>query len=121
MLFFIAKTICLDSSCWLIVLGFNTTLTARVISWWLVMHVFPGFLTPVLTQISFQSHRLLFSYVSEELRGENTRERNFASTGSRTHNYQVMSPTRSPLSHRGVWIQDQKAPSMESYLLTAND
>ena len=35
-------------------------------------HVFPGFLTPVLTQISFQSHRLLFSHASAEVRGENT-------------------------------------------------
>ena len=26
------------------------------------VHVFPGFLTPVLTQLSFQSHRLLFSH-----------------------------------------------------------
>ena len=64
-------------------------------------HVFPGFLTPVLTQISFQSHRLLFSYASAEVRGENTLETNFASNGSRTHNRQVMSPTRSPLSHPG--------------------
>ena len=35
-------------------------------------HVFPGFLTPVLTQISFQSHRLLFSHTSAEVRSENT-------------------------------------------------
>ena len=42
------------------------------------------FLTPVLTQLSFQSHRLLFSQ---------TPERRFASTGSSTHNHQVMSPT----------------------------
>ena len=62
-------------------------------------HVFPGFLTPVLTQISFQSHRLLFSHASEEVRGENTPERNFASTESEAHNHYVMSPTRSPLSH----------------------
>ena len=62
-------------------------------------HVFPGFLTPVLTQISFQSHRLLFSHAPAEVRGENMPERNFASTGSRTHNHPVMSPTRSPLSH----------------------
>ena len=62
-------------------------------------HVLPGFLTPVLTQISFQSHRLLFSHASAEVKGENTPERNFASTGSRTHNHQVMSPTRSRLSH----------------------
>ena len=34
-------------------------------------HVFPGFLTLVLTQISFQSHRLLFSHASAEVRGEN--------------------------------------------------
>ena len=37
-------------------------------------HVFPGFLPPVLTQISFQSHRLLFSHASAEVRGENTPE-----------------------------------------------
>ena len=33
-------------------------------------NVFPGFLTPVLTQISFQCHRLLFSHASAEVRGE---------------------------------------------------
>ena len=42
-------------------------------------HVFPGFLTPILTQIYFQSQRLLFSHASAEVRGENTPERNFAS------------------------------------------
>ena len=36
-------------------------------------HVFPGFLTlTVLTQISFQSHRLLFSHALAEVKGENT-------------------------------------------------
>ena len=64
-------------------------------------HVFPGFLTPALTQLSFQSHRLLFSHASAEVRGENTPERKFVSTGDRTHNHQVMGPTRSPLSHLG--------------------
>ena len=44
-------------------------------------HVFPGFLTPVLTQHSFQRHRLLFSHASVELRGENTPERKFALSG----------------------------------------
>ena len=38
---------------WLVVLGFNTTLTATVISWRSVTHVFPGLLTPVLTQLFF--------------------------------------------------------------------
>ena len=63
--------------------------------------VFPGFLTLVLTQISFKSHRLLFSRASAEVSGENMPVRNFISTGSQTLNHQVMSSTRSPLSHRG--------------------
>ena len=62
-------------------------------------HVFPGFLTPVLTQVSFQSHRLLSSHASAEWKGDNTPKRKFASTGSRTHKHQVMSTTRSALSH----------------------
>ena len=45
-------------------------------------HVFPGFLTPVLTQLSFQSHQLLFSHASKEMRGKNTPARKFALTGS---------------------------------------
>ena len=64
-------------------------------------YVFPGFLTPVLTLLFFQSHRLLFSHASAEVRGENTPERKVASTLDRTHNQQVMSLTRSPLSHPG--------------------
>ena len=39
---------------WLVVLGFNATLTAKVISWRSVTHMcFPGFLTPVLTRLFF--------------------------------------------------------------------
>ena len=63
--------------------------------------VFPGFLTPVLTQLSFQSNRLLFSQASTEVRGENKHENKFASIRYRTHNRQDMSPTSSPLSHPG--------------------
>ena len=44
-------------------------------------YVFPGFLTPALTQLSFQGHRLLFSHTSAEVGGENTPERKFNSTG----------------------------------------
>ena len=44
-------------------------------------HAFPGFLTPVLTQLSFQSHQLLFSHTSAEVGGENTPEGIFTSTG----------------------------------------
>ena len=67
-------------------------------------YVFPGILTPLLTQPSFQSHRLPFSHTSVEVGGENTPERKYASTGDRTHNRQDMSPTRSPLSHPG-WAE----------------
>ena len=69
-------------------------------------HVCPGFLTPVLTQLSFQSHQLLFSHASE-VRGENTPERKVAWTGDRTHNHQVMSETRPPLNHPGRAILNQ--------------
>ena len=55
------------------------------------LYVFPGFLTPVLTELSFQIHRLLFSHSSAEVRGENTPDTKFASTGSRTHNHQKCS------------------------------
>ena len=65
-------------------------------------HVFPGFLTTVLTQISFQSHLLLFSHASAEVRGEKTTERNFTSTGSRTYSHQDMSLNHSPLNHPGI-------------------
>ena len=57
--------------------------------------------TSTSTTLSFQRHRLLFSHASAEVRGENTPERKFASTGDRIHKHQVMSPTRSPLSHPG--------------------
>ena len=64
-------------------------------------HVLHGFLTPILTWISFQMHWLLLSQALAEVRGKNMPERNFASTGFRAHNHQVMSPTRTPLSHPG--------------------
>ena len=86
----------------LVVLGSNTTLTAKVISWQSVMHMcFLAFFTPVLTQLTFKSHRLLFSHALAEVRGEDRPERKFASTGSQTHNHLVKSPTRTPLSHPG--------------------
>ena len=73
-------------------------------------HVFSGFLTPVLTQLSFQGHQLLFSHASAKVSGENTPERKFASTGSRTINHQVTSPTRSPLSYPGGAEYDEVLP-----------
>ena len=64
-------------------------------------YVFPSFLTPLLTQLSFQSHRLLKSHASADVKGENTLERKFALSGDRTHNYRVIRQTRSLLSHPG--------------------
>ena len=43
-------------------------------------YVFPGFLTPVLINFSFQSHGLLFLRASLEVKGENMPERKVAST-----------------------------------------
>ena len=79
---------------WLVVLGFNATLTAKVISWQSVTHVFPGFLTPLLTQLFFPKSPTTFLTCL-------CRERKVASIGDQTRNQQVMSPTRSPLSHPG--------------------
>ena len=59
-------------------------------------YVFPGFLTLVLTRFFLSKPP-----TSAEVRGKNTPERKFALTGGRSHNHQVMSPTRSPLSQPG--------------------
>ena len=40
-------------------------------------HAFPAFLTSVLTQISFQSHRILFSHASAEVRRKKYRGKKF--------------------------------------------
>ena len=63
-------------------------------------YVFPGFLTPVLTQLFFQKPTTFFSHDSAKVRGENTPERKVAKTMDQTHIHQVMSLTRSPLSHQ---------------------
>ena len=65
-------------------------------------HVFLAFSHQLQHNFLFLSknRRLLFSHISAEVRGENMPERKFASTGSQTHNHQVMSHD-SPLSHPG--------------------
>ena len=61
---------------WLVVLGFNATLTAKVISWRSVTHMcFLAFSHQYLHNFSFQSRQLLFSHASAEVRGETTPER----------------------------------------------
>ena len=62
---------------------------------------FPGFPTPELTQLSSQSHQLLFSHASAEVRGEDTPERELATNGYQTHNHQVMSLAHSQLFYTG--------------------
>ena len=59
-------------------------------------HVFPGFLTPVLTQLPFQSLRLLFSHALAEVRGENTPEKKV----------------------RPDWVSNSQPPGHESDTLT---
>ena len=55
-------------------------------------HVFPHFLMPVLTQYSFQSHQLLFSHASVEVRGKYKPKKVLPQPGIEL-NHQVMSPT----------------------------
>ena len=69
-------------------------------------HVFPGFLTPVLTQLFFpKPPTTFFTCFSRGERRKYTGQ--FASNGDQTHNHMVMSLTRSPLSYPGgtqtVW------------------
>ena len=57
----------------LVVLGFNATLTAKVVSWQLVMNMcFLAFSHQYYNNFSFKSHRQLFSHASAAVRGENT-------------------------------------------------
>ena len=87
---------------WLVVLGFNATLTAKIISWQSVTHMcFLAFLHQHKHNFPFQSHRLLFSYASAEVRSENMLENKVASTWDQTPNHQVISLTGSPLSQLG--------------------
>ena len=110
---------------WLVVLGLNTTLTAMVISWRSVTHMcFLAFSHQYEHNFSFQSHRQLFSHASVEVRGENMPERKVASTGDETHNQQVMSPTRSPLSNPGgadTWTDRQADSSIHPKTLILLD
>ena len=53
---FLSNSVKFFSLGWWVILGFNATLTARVISLWSVTHMcFSGFLTRVLTQLFFLS------------------------------------------------------------------
>ena len=64
-------------------------------------HVSPGFLTPVQTQLFFPKPPptfLIYFCIGEKRKYA---ERKFASTVDRSHNDQVMSQTRLPLSQPG--------------------
>ena len=80
-------------------------------------HVFPGFRTPVLTLLSFKANDYFSNMLLAEVRGENTPKRKFASTGSQTHNHQVMSPTRSPLSYSGGASMERVKGSLKHTLV----
>ena len=85
---------------WLVVLGFNTTLTAMVISWRSVTHyVFPGFLTAVLTQLFFSKpSEPPTTFLTCFCRGERRKYSGKKSRpGNRTHNH------RSWVRHSHHW------------------
>ena len=80
-------------------------------------HVFPGFLTPVLTQLSFQSHQLLFSHASVEVRGQNTPSEKLASTKYQIHNHESNTLTTEP-SRRGRYVTNSINLTSNLRLLT---
>ena len=96
---------------WLVVLGFNAALTAKVMSWRSVTHA--NFLA-FSRQYQHSTNTTFFPKLPTtfltcfSMRGENMPERKFASTGHQTSNHQITSPTRSPLSHPG-WAADCEA------------
>ena len=77
-------------------------------------YVFPGFLTPVLTQLFFPKPPTTF--LTFFYRGERRKYagKKVVSTGDRTRNHQVMDPTRSPLSHLGGAQNDMNRLDRES-------
>ena len=73
-------------------------------------YVFPGFLTPVLTQLFFR--KPLTTFLTCFCRGERQKcvGKKSHLNRDRTQNHQVMSPTCSPLSHRGGALVFEGAP-----------
>ena len=90
--------------------GFNATLTAKVISWRSVTHVFPGFLTPVLTQLFFPKPPTTF--LTCFCRGE---RRKYTGKKSRLNRGSNLQPpghkSDTPLSHPGG-AQDLLDPTL---------
>ena len=75
-------------------------------------HVFPGFLTPVPTQISFQSHRLLFSHAfsSGELRkytGKKFRLHRVSNSQPLGHESDML--TTEPLGHGPEFLMESNS------------
>ena len=94
---------------WLVVLGFNATLTAKVILWRLVMHMcFLVFLTPVLTQLFFSKPPTTFLTWFCRSERRKCAGKKVRLNRDRTHNQQVVSPTRSPLSHPGKAVKEKE-------------
>ena len=94
---------------WLIVLRFDATLTAKVISLRSVMHCV-SWLSYIRSNTTF-FQKPLTTFLTCLCRGEreNTPVRNFVSIRDQTHNHQVMSQTCSPLSHQdgaSGWLED---------------
>ena len=87
---------------WLVVLGLNATLTAKVISWRLMMHMCFLAFSHLSTNTTFFP-KPPTTFLTCFSRGERRKlaRKKFTSNRSQTQNHQVMSPTRSPLSHPG--------------------
>ena len=102
--------VCKCLKIWLVVLGFNATHSYNNVIIMAVgdAHVFPGFLTPVLTQLFFPKPPTTFlTCFSRGERRKYAGKKVRLNHGSNRHNHQVMSQTRSPLSHTGfkIWTR----------------
>ena len=69
-------------------------------------HMFPNSLIPILTQLSFHSHKLPFSHASD-MKGKNMPVRKFASTAYQTHNHMIMGKAHLPLKPPGGAYENQ--------------
>ena len=73
-------------------------------------HVFPGFLTPILTQLSFQSQRLLSLHASEARAGQNVRFKWVSNSQPPGQNQ-----TNSPVTHPGGTNKDCKFSNVKPF------
>ena len=98
----------------LVVLGFNATLTAKVISWQPVTHIFPGFLTPVLTLFFPKPHTTFPTCFCRGERRKYTEKKGRLNRGSNSQPPGHESDTLTTEPPLGNWYETLGIPGQES-------